>query len=194
MIFNLFRYGLKVLFPFIFTLLIDYYILALIGESLFGGKISSNTLRLYLERIGPGLGDDYVKLNWNDHTNSLIYLYTLTLGNNFIVLMNMTLVNFGTERDWRAFFFLAVFMLTKMLLLNIFQGFFIAIFLQFYGKEEAHEVKKNAPVQVTKKDVRFEMAKFFIKKSGRKIVLVGTESGDGSEGKKEGVVENKKNK
>ena len=194
MIFNLFRYGLKILFPFIFTLLIDYYILALIGESLFGGAISSNTLRVYLERAGPGLGDDYVKLNWNDHTNSLIYLYTLTLGNNYLVLMNMTLVNFGTSRDWRAFFFLAVFVLTKMLLLNIFQGFFIAIFLQFYGKEEAHEVKKNKPVQVTKKDVRFEMAKFFVKKSGRTIVLGETEGGDGSEEKKEGVGQDKKNK
>jgi hypothetical protein len=70
MIFNLFRYGLEILGPFIFTMLIAYYILALIGESLFGGSISSNTLQVYMEKIGPGLPPDYVKLNWNDHTNS----------------------------------------------------------------------------------------------------------------------------
>lgn len=107
--------------------------------------------------------------------------------------MNMTLVNFGTERDWRGLFFVAVFVLTKMLLLNIFQGFFIAIFLQFYGKQEMHEVKKKAPKVVTKKDFRFEMAKFFVKKSGRKVVEE-TEGGDGEKGKKEGGSEDKKNK
>jgi predicted membrane protein len=146
-----------------------------------------------MEKIGPGLPPDYVKLNWNDHTNSLVYLQALTIGNNYIVLMNMTLVNFGTERDWRGLFFVIVFVMTKMLLLNIFQGFFIAIFLQFYGKQEIHEVKKKAPKVVTKKDFRFEMAKFFVKKSGRKVVEE-TEGGDMSEGKKEGESEDKKNR
>ena len=170
MIFNLFRYGLGILGPFIFTLLIAYYILAVIGESIFGGKVSSDTLRLYAETIGPDLKEDYVKMNWNDHTNSLIFLYSMALDNKFLDLMNMTLVSCGTERDWRAGFFVVVFVLTKMLLLNIFQGFFISIFLQFYGKEKEHEMKKKTPKKVTKKDFRFEMSKFFIKKSGRKIV------------------------
>jgi hypothetical protein len=193
MIFNLFRYGLGILGPFIFTLLIAYYILAVIGESIFGGKVSSDTLRLYAETIGPDLKPDYVKMNWNDHTNSLIFLYSMALDNKFLDLMNMTLVSCGTVRDWRAGFFVLVFVLTKMLLLNIFQGFFIAIFLQFYGKEKENDIKKKAPVKVTKKDFKFEMAKFFIKKSGRKV-----EGEDGvedeAEAKKAGEGEDKKNK
>ena len=77
----------------------------------------------------------------------------------------MTLVNFGPVRDWRCLAFLLVFVMTKMLLLNIFSGFFIAIFLQFYGRDEVHESDYFQDMQVKKQDIRFEMSKFIVTKT-----------------------------
>ena len=175
MIYSLFRYSTKILWPFIFTMLIFYYIMALVGESLFGGIINSTTIDTYMQRIGPGLSDDYIKVNWNDHTNSLIFCYSLSLGNNYLVLMNMTLVNLGTSRNWGFLFFLWVFVMTKMLLLNIFSGFFISIFQQFYGRDEMQTEDGRDNMAVTKSDIKFKMANFIVSKSNK---ILATKSGE----------------
>ena len=80
---------------------------------MFGGLISSNTVDLYLERIGD-FNENFVHVNWNDHANSLVYVYSLSLGNNFVILMDMTLVNLGKDRSYEAIYFLIVFLVTKM--------------------------------------------------------------------------------
>ena len=38
----------------------------------------------------------------------MVTLWSLGLGNNFLVMMNMTLVNFGEQRDWRVIYYVLV--------------------------------------------------------------------------------------
>jgi hypothetical protein len=94
----------------------------------------------------------------------MVTLWSLGLGNNFLVMMNMTLVNFGEERDWRAIYYILVFVVMKTILLNLFSGFIIAIFLQFYTKiKKSHGVENR----LTKEDIEFKLVNFEVDEEGR---------------------------
>jgi hypothetical protein len=93
----------------------------------------------------------------------MVTLWTLGVGEHFLDIMNMTLVNFGEERDWRAIYYILVFVVMHTILLNLFSGFIIMIFLQFYTKiRKAHGVENT----LTKEDIEFKLVKFEVDEKG----------------------------
>lgn len=164
-IFSLLRYSTKMLIPYIFTVYILYSLMALIGMSMFGGMINSHTLGLYRLYIGD-LDDSYLQINWNDFGNSMIMMWSLTLGNNFQTLMNLSQVGFGEERSWKCLYFLVVFVFTKMVLFNIFVGFFIGVFQQFYGKDQ-EDIKQGKKLEQNQEE--HDTSKFILIKSGSRM-------------------------
>ena len=125
-------HSIRQTYTFIFVILIEYLIFALIGISLFGGCINSQTSFIYSERVGDSLNSNYEYLNWNDFLNSLVFLFALTMNNQMIMLINMSTVSGGEFRDYRTSFFLVFVILNNMILFNIFIGQVIGISIEYF--------------------------------------------------------------
>ena len=126
-------HSIRVTYPFLFVIVFVYLIFALIGCSLFGGGVNSLTPDLYSQACGGELNEGYVYLNFNDMPSAVAMLYSLTLNNQMIVLINMTTVNAGKERDYRSIFYLVYVFLVNMMLFNIFVGMIIGIGLEYFN-------------------------------------------------------------
>lgn len=119
-------------YAFLFIIIMEYLIFAHIGMALFGGCISSETPSLHKERVGGDLNKYYEYLNWNDFTNSLVFLFAINMNNQMIMLINMSTVSGGIRRDYRCVFFLVFVILNNMILFNIFIGQVIGISIEYF--------------------------------------------------------------
>jgi len=57
--------------------------------------------------------------------------------------MNLSLLTFGKDRSYSAWFFLMFYIMGIMVLMNIFIGFFIGIFLEFYTTDDKSDDQKE---------------------------------------------------
>ena len=143
--------AIKNMYPFMFVVVMSYMIFAFIGMSLFGGKINSSTPEIYFRAAGSQLNRKYERLNWNDMLNSLTFLYTLQVGNQIPILVNMSASGRDeVHRDYSGLFFIAFIVLNEMVLFNLFIGNLIAISLNFFELEKAAQTLKKDQVKYNK--------------------------------------------
>jgi len=130
-----------VTYPFLFVILISFFIFSLLGMSVFGGSINSSTRAQYLKMVGSELNENYEYLNWNDLVNSFAFVYTIVINNSIPTLLNMCIVDSGLNSDFRGIYFFVFQILVNMTLFNIFIGMVIGISLEYFKTEL--EKKKN---------------------------------------------------
>lgn len=144
-------YAIRTTFPFLFVISIFYSVFSLIGCSLFGGDIGSNTREMYRKATNSELNTNYEKLNFNDFMNGLAFCWTLTVGNQVPILVNMaTLVRMNSqgeqkevERDNRGWFFIFFYILNNSILFNIFIGQIIGISTFYFYFRNLLRIQSN---------------------------------------------------
>lgn len=136
-LFSILNSAFNTIYPFIFVVVMTYFILAFIGMALFGGKINSSLPEKYLQSTGEQLLRNYQFLNWNDLLNALTCLYTLQIGNQTPILLNMAAIARNpVHRDYSGLFFLLVIVVNDMILFNLFIGSIISICLDSFEQEK----------------------------------------------------------
>lgn len=125
-IFSIIVVSFKTVYPFLFVILMNYWVFATIGMFIFGGNINSETIqRMQSLDIDPGEG--YENFNWNDLANSFVMLYSISLNNNLLTYINMSIVGDGPIRNYKGLFFLSFYLANNLILQNIFIGQVIEI-------------------------------------------------------------------
>lgn len=134
----------KNMYPFMFVVVMSYIIFAFVGASLFGGMINSSTPEIFKQATGSQLNRRYHHLNWNDMFNSFAFLYTIQVGNQIPILVNLSSCGRNPEvRDYSGLFFIAFIVLNEMILFNLFIGNLIAISLHYFEVEKKAQELKN---------------------------------------------------
>lgn len=129
--------ALNTVYPFLFVVVMFYIIFAFVGMALFGGKINSGLPEAYLKATGGQLLRNYQFLNWNDLLNSLACIYSLQVGNQTPILLNMAAVGRNADtRDYSGLFFLLVIFVNDTLIFNLFVGSVIAICLDSFERDK----------------------------------------------------------
>lgn len=136
---------MNTIYPFIFVVLMGYAIFAFVGMALFGGKINSTLPEKFLKSTDSQLLRNYQFLNWNDMFNSLTCLYTIQVGNQTPILINMgSVARNETNRDYSGLFFLVVIVVNEMIIFNLFIGSIISICLDSLQQDKALETEPEA--------------------------------------------------
>lgn len=137
--------AIKNMYPFLFVVIMSYVLFAFVGIALFGGKIHSGTPEVYLKATGSQLNRMYQHLNWNDMGNAIAFLYTVQIGNQIPILVNLSACGrHENYRDYSGLFFFAFIVINEMILFNLFIGNLIAISLNFLQLEKvAKELKED---------------------------------------------------
>ena len=115
-----------------------FVVFSSLGLNLFGGNINSFSLDLYNEDMGTDF--DYEKLNFNTFVNSFIFLFVVSLNNNWPILANLSIINHGKgERRLMKFIFVFFKFFINFILLNSIIGFVIEVFYD-YERKINHEI------------------------------------------------------
>lgn len=78
---------------------------------------------------------DYEKLNFNTFVNSFIFLFVVSLNNNWPILANLCIINHGKgERRMMKFIFIFFKFFINFILLNSIIGFVIEVFYDYERK------------------------------------------------------------
>lgn len=123
--------AIKLNYPFLYVIVLNYFVCANIGGYLFGGNINSTTPDRMAE-VGQATKDEYKFANWNDFLSSLVYLYSIQLNNNINMYINYCTVNEGPHRSFKPMFFFFFYMLNNVILNRIFVGQVIEISLAYF--------------------------------------------------------------
>lgn len=116
-------------------LLVIFVIFASLGLNLFGGNINSFSLDLYNEDRETEY--DYDIFNFNTFANSFIFLFLITLNNDWPLLANLCIINHGKgERRLLKFIFILFKLIVNYILLNSVIAFVIEIFYEHEKKTE----------------------------------------------------------
>ena len=100
-----------------------YYVFALIGMAMFGGKVQKNSPIIAND---PGIPDSYHLDNFNDLLSSLVTLFTLMVVNNWMVQVQMYCDIMGsTNFRW---FFVFFYYFAVVIGINIVVAFAIDMF------------------------------------------------------------------
>lgn len=123
-------------------LLIVFYIYTTVGVQAFGGVINKNSSALDGSDFAA---NDYFALNFNDFLSGMVTLFVLMVVNNWYVIADGYLRATGTQ--WAAVFFVAFFVTTNLVILNI----LIALILDCSAtlrdelEQQAHRVAPRGP-------------------------------------------------
>lgn len=127
----------------ILQILVVFLIFASLGLNFFGGDINSFAIDVYNEDMGTEL--DYERLNFNTILNALVFLFVVSLNNDWPVLANICIINNGTgNRRLMRFLFIFFKFLVNYLLLNSIIAFMIEV-LHDYERKRVLE-NKGKPV------------------------------------------------
>lgn len=133
--------AMNTVYPFMFVVIMFYSVFAFVGMALYGGKINSTLPEKYLNATDSQLLRNYQFLNWNDFLNSLTCLYTIQVGNQTPILINMgAIARNPEERDYSGLFFLVVIIANDMILFNLFVGSVISICLDAFERQKTEEL------------------------------------------------------
>lgn len=132
--------AIKINYPFLYVIVMNYFIFGVVGGYIFGGNINSSTPK-NMDNVGQETKPEYVYQNWNDYLNSLVYLYGINLNNNMTMYISFSTVNEGPYRNYKPIFFFLFYLFNNMILRSIFIGQIIEISLHFFktiAEEENH--------------------------------------------------------
>jgi hypothetical protein len=108
--------------------LLIYYIFALFGMLMFGGKITLNNPYIV---NSTGIPNSYVMQNYNDFISAMITLFSLMVVNNWMVQVQMVVGLMGGNRYYRIYFIL-FFYISVIIGINI----VVAFILDMYSSVE----------------------------------------------------------
>lgn len=123
--------AIKLNYPFLYVIMLNYLICGIIGGYLFGGNINSTTPE-HMASVGQPTKPEYRFHNWNDFFSSLVYLYSIQLNNNMTMYVSYSTVNEGASRNFKPIFFIVFYMLNNVVLNRIFVGQIIEISLEYF--------------------------------------------------------------
>jgi hypothetical protein len=108
--------------------LLIYYIFALFGMLMFGGKITLNNPYIV---NSTGIPNSYVMQNYNDFISAMITLFSLMVVNNWMVQVQMVVGLMEGNRYYRIYFIL-FFYISVIIGINI----VVAFILDMYSSVE----------------------------------------------------------
>jgi len=124
---NIIIHTINALFtPFYILLLVLFmlfFVFSIIGDQLFGGKVSIYSLEIFRDQSIP---DNYVELNFNDLGSSFVTLFTLMVVNNWFIIVQMY-SNIASHMFTRLFF-VCFYFCSVMVMLNIVVAFVIDMY------------------------------------------------------------------
>ena len=132
--------AIKLNYPFLYVIVMNYLVCAVIGGYLFGGNISSQSPD-QMAAVGQATKPEYRFHNWNDFTASLVFLYSIQLNNNIPMYVSISTVNEGPTRNFKPIFFVLFYFINNIILIRIFVGQIIEISLEYFksiDKEDKH--------------------------------------------------------
>ncbi|RHY25861.1 hypothetical protein DYB32_008041 [Aphanomyces invadans] len=130
--FRLLRFGMHLLL----LLFCHMYMFALLGNQLFGGRISPAGMRTAFPD-DPYTQADYMANNFNDMPGAIVTLFELILVNNWVVIAGGHVAVTSTYARW---FFIAYHVLGVTFLLNLVVASILDAFLDEYKTEHAKTV------------------------------------------------------
>ena len=141
--FSIIMLAVKMNYPFITFIVVFYMQSAIVGCYMFGGHIHSLTPDS-MSMVGQSIKREFVYQNWNDLFNSIVFLWGLNLGNNSILLVDMSVVAEGPARSHSSLFFFFFYLFNHILIRNILIGQIIEISLEYF--KVANQEDKRASV------------------------------------------------
>lgn len=153
-------YAIKRVWPFLYVIMVNYCMFAVLGCYVFGGSINSKTREVYNKLTNSSLNPNYENLNWNDLPNSFVFLYTINMNNQMIALINMSSLDVETgEKGYGGLFFLAFVIMNNMLYFNIFVGLVIGVGIE-KSKQFLEEFKTRQESQRDTRALNSSIASF----------------------------------
>ena len=110
-------------FTLIMSLYCVYYIYAMIGDAMFGGKNFNNDIRVLSD---PNLPGNFVLMNMNDITASFYTLFALMIVNNWYVTTLMLTTGLGSI--YGRWFSITFYFICVLIVLNIVVAFTIDMY------------------------------------------------------------------
>ena len=104
------------------VILCVFYLFALIGMEMFGGKVYQQNFHIYSD---PNLPTDYIFNNFNDFGGGLMTLFELMVVNNWQVI---TTLFTDTTSNYVRWYFVMFYILAAVISLNLMVAFVIDMF------------------------------------------------------------------
>jgi hypothetical protein len=127
-VFEAMRQMLLPLSKLVVVQMLIYYVFALFGMLMFGGKITLNNPYIV---NSPDIPNSYVMQNYNDFISAMITLFSLMVVNNWMVQVKMVVGLMGGNRLYRIYFIL-FFYISVIIGINI----VVAFILDMYSSVE----------------------------------------------------------
>ncbi|RHY89801.1 hypothetical protein DYB37_001843 [Aphanomyces astaci] len=131
--FRLLQFGMHLLL----LLFCHMYIFALLGNQLFGGRISPSVMTTHFPN-DPYTQAGYMANNFNDMPSAIVTLFELILVNNWVVIAGGHVAVTSTYARW---FFITYYVLGVTFLLNLVVASILDVFLDEYKTEQANNLE-----------------------------------------------------
>ncbi|RQM27373.1 hypothetical protein B5M09_006476 [Aphanomyces astaci] len=131
--FRLLQFGMHLLL----LLFCHMYIFALLGNQLFGGRISPSIMTTHFPN-DPYTQAGYMANNFNDMPSAIVTLFELILVNNWVVIAGGHVAVTSTYARW---FFITYYVLGVTFLLNLVVASILDVFLDEYKTEQANNLE-----------------------------------------------------
>ncbi|RHY12546.1 hypothetical protein DYB25_000390 [Aphanomyces astaci] len=131
--FRLLQFGMHLLL----LLFCHMYIFALLGNQLFGGRISPSVMTTHFPN-DPYTQAGYMANNFNDMPSAIVTLFELILVNNWVVIAGGHVAVTSTYARW---FFITYYVLGVTFLLNLVVASILDVFLDEYKIEQANNLE-----------------------------------------------------
>ena len=99
-----------------------YYSYAVLGQLIFGAKITTKSAQIYSESIPPL----YYTMNFNDFPSSFVTLFHIMIVNNWFITTDMCCIVMNS--DWPRVFFASFWLCTVLIMLNLVISFVLEVY------------------------------------------------------------------
>ncbi|CAI2380053.1 unnamed protein product [Moneuplotes crassus] len=141
---------LSPIYTLLFVTFMLFFFFAIIGDRLFGGKISNKEEQIFKDSSVP---DIFVEMNFNDLGSSLLTLFALMVVNNWFLIVQVHVNVMGSKHA--RWFFIFFYFVSVVVMLNI----VVAFVLDMYGSVESLYSKKQKDKEEERKLQSFFSAK-----------------------------------